>query len=144
MKLLPPFALIICLGAAIPPGPLAGTLVVKLEGVRNPKGYIRACLMKDARAFPSCERDSRSTKLSVPASATSITFEHVAPGDYALALFHDENANNRLDTLFGIPREGFGFSRNPKVRFGAPRFNDASITIGAAITRVSVRLQYIL
>lgn len=144
MKLLLRIALLISLGAASPPVNPAGTLVVKLEGVRNLKGVVRACLMKDARAFPACERDPHSIKLSVPASATSIRFEQVQPGDYALALFHDENANNRLDTLFGIPREGFGFSRNPRVRFGAPRFNDASITIGAAITRLSVRLQYIL
>ena len=51
-------------------------------------------------------------------------------GDYALAVIHDENGNARLDTIAGIPREGFGFSRNPPIRFGPPRFAAARFDLG--------------
>lgn len=136
--------LFVALGGAAQPTGSSCDLVVTLEGLRNHQGIIRACLMKDPRAFPDCGRDPAAIKLSVPATTLSLDFKSVAPGDYALALFHDENANAKLDTILGIPREGFGFSRNPKVRFGAPRFKDASITIRGAITRLNVRLQYIL
>jgi uncharacterized protein (DUF2141 family) len=46
--------------------------------------------------------------------------------------------------LLGIPREGFGFSRNPVVRFGAPRFNNVSMQLGPGYTRIRIRLQYLL
>lgn len=80
----------------------------------------------------------------MPATVRELRFDGVETGQYALALFHDENANGRLDTILGIPREGFGFSRNPAVHFGAPKFDEASITITGPITRVRVRLQYLL
>lgn len=46
--------------------------------------------------------------------------------------------------FLGIPKEGFGFSRNPAVRFGAPRFEQVYIELGPGFTRTSVRMQYIL
>lgn len=144
MRLLLPIGLLVVLGGAVAPADPPGDLLVTIDGARNHKGFIRACLMKDPRAFPYCDGDPEAIKRSVPAAADTLEFKGVAAGDYALALFHDENANSKLDTVFGIPREGFGFSRNPKVRLGAPRFRDASITIRGAITRLSVRLQYIL
>jgi uncharacterized protein (DUF2141 family) len=58
----------------------------------------------------------------VPAGNPAITFANVAPGRYAVALFHDENANGRLDKVLMVPKEGFGFSRDAPVRFGPPRF----------------------
>ncbi|MBL7665211.1 MAG: DUF2141 domain-containing protein [Bacteriovoracaceae bacterium] len=49
----------------------------------------------------------------------------VPPGRYAIAFFHDENDNQKLDENFlGIPNEAFGFSKNPKITFGPPTFND--------------------
>jgi uncharacterized protein (DUF2141 family) len=42
---------------------------------------------------------------------------------YSFRFFHDENENEDIDTNWlGIPREGFGFSNNPKMLFGPPKF----------------------
>jgi uncharacterized protein (DUF2141 family) len=117
---------------------------VEIEGLRNRRGVVHACLTQDRKAFPDCKRDPKALKLTVPADQRQLRFSGFAPGDYALTLFHDENANRKLDTVLGIPREGFGFSRNPIVRFGAPRYKDVNISIGSGFTRVRVRLQYML
>ena len=37
------------------------------------------------------------------------------------SLLHDENENSKLDTMLKIPKEGFGFSRNPAIRMGPPK-----------------------
>jgi uncharacterized protein (DUF2141 family) len=68
----------------------------------------------------------------------------VPPGRWALSLVHDENANGRLDTFLGIPREGFGFSRNPRIRFGAPGFDDVAFAVGAAPAAMTVEMKYML
>jgi uncharacterized protein (DUF2141 family) len=65
-------------------------------------------------------------------------------GDYAIAVIHDENGNAKLDTLAGIPREGFGFSRNPPIRFGPPRFAAARFTLVDDAQMQQVRMRYIL
>lgn len=119
-------------------------LEVEIAGLRNAKGVVHACLTQDGATFPDCKRDPKAIKLTVPATQRQLRFTGFAPGDYAITLFHDENANQKLDTMLGIPREGFGFSRNPVVRFGAPRYKDVNIGIGAGFTRLRLRLQYML
>jgi uncharacterized protein (DUF2141 family) len=120
------------------------TLEVDLDGLRNEKGAIQACLTQDPRHFPDCKADPHAIKQSIPTDRGRLLFTALPTGQYAVALFHDENANAKFDTLMGIPREGFGFSRNPVVRFGAPRFDKVSIQLGPGYTRIRVRLQYML
>ncbi len=137
---MPLISLLMLASASQPPDELR----VDLDRVRNAKGVIHACLTADARRFPDCKGDPRALTRTVPATARQLAFSGVAPGDYALTLFHDENANGKLDMVLGIPREGFGFSRNPVVRFGPPRYEKVVIRLGSGITRMRVRLQYIL
>jgi uncharacterized protein (DUF2141 family) len=105
---------------------------------------IHACLTRSPRYFPDCKGDPNALTQTVSGTSRSLEFSGVAPGRYALAVFHDANANRRLDTFMGIPREGFGFSRNPVIRFGAPQFDKVSIELGPGFSRASVRMQYIL
>jgi hypothetical protein len=47
-----------------------------------------------------------------------------------VAVFHDENMNGQLDkNMFGIPKEGYGFSNNPKKSIGPPKFADAKFQL---------------
>ncbi len=47
-------------------------------------------------------------------------------GIYAVSAIHDANNDGKLNTMFGIPTEGFAFSRNPAMKMRAPRFNESS------------------
>lgn len=58
-----------------------------------------------------------------------VSFQNVGPGAYAVAAFHDENDNGRLDTFLGLPREGFGYSQNPPIRPRASRFAECEFTL---------------
>ena len=120
------------------------SLEVDITGLRDTRGTIHACLTRAPSHFPDCKRDPAALTETVNAGARRIVFQGVPPGQYALAIFHDANGNQKLDTFMGIPREGFGFSRNPAIRFGAPRFNKVSIELGPGFARTSVRLQYLL
>jgi uncharacterized protein (DUF2141 family) len=128
------------IGAAAPP-----SVEVALAGLRNMRGTIHLCMTRSPVHFPNCGDDPAAVKRSVPAaSATRIDFSGIAPGFYALSVIHDENRNGRLDTLLGIPREGFGFSRNPVIRFGPPRFAQVRFDAASGLSRQSVRMQYLL
>jgi uncharacterized protein (DUF2141 family) len=119
-------------------------LEVRLEKLRNERGSVHLCLTRNPAHFPDCGQDPDALKRSVPAANTTIHFTGILPGDYALAVLHDENRNGRLDTLIGIPREGFGFSRSPVVLLGPPRFNQVRFGIVHGFTRQTVRMQYLL
>jgi uncharacterized protein (DUF2141 family) len=119
-------------------------LNIEITRLRNTRGLIQACLSRNPKFFPDCKGDPAALLLSVPATKREIRFSGYAPGRYALTLFHDENSNQRLDTTLGIPQEGFGFSRSPVVRFGAPKFRKVSIDLAFGATHQTVRMQYIL
>jgi uncharacterized protein (DUF2141 family) len=117
---------------------------VSIEKLRNRKGVLHLCLTREPAHFPDCRSDPRAVTRTAPAATGPIRISGLAPGGYALAVFHDENRNRKLDMMIGIPREGFGFSRNPVVRFGAPKFRQVRIDLKAGFTRETVRMQYLL
>ena len=106
---------------------------------------MRLCLTRNPAHFPDCNRDPAAVKRSVAAGqAASIRLSGLAEGNYALAVIHDENGNGRLDKFMAIPREGFGFSRNPRIRMGPPSFEEVRFALGAGGVRQIVRLKYLL
>ena len=119
-------------------------LEIRLERLRNQRGVLHLCLTRNPAHFPDCGKDPQAIKRSIATAPGPIRFTGMAAGSYALAVMHDENRNGKLDTLMGIPREGFGFSQNPVVRFGPPRFDKVRLNIGAGITHHKVRMQYLL
>lgn len=116
---------------------------IAIEGARNSRGVIHICMTRNASHFPDCGDDPSAVKRTVPASTRSVRVT-VSPGPYAVSLFHDQNRNNELDTFLGIPREGFGFSRNPTIRFGPPSFDSVRINIIPGSSRMTVNMQYFL
>lgn len=121
-----------------------GSLEIEITALRSGKGMIRLCLTTDPADFPDCKNGANAIQRSYAATVTHIHYDGLPPGTYALAVIHDENGNARLDTFAGIPREGFGFSRNPPIRFGPPRFSSASFEIGAEPATQQVRIRYLL
>lgn len=105
---------------------------------------VRVCLTADPTNFPACIDDADAVTLSFAAAEHRFSLPGLAPGDYALAVIHDENGNGKLDTIVGIPREGYGFSRNAPVRFGPPRFAAARFTVEGTETSERVTMRYLL
>lgn len=129
--------------ATIGAAPVA-RLDVALDHLRSAKGLIRVCLTADPANFPACTDDADAVTLNLPAAAGRFSLPGLRRGNYALAVIHDENGNGRLDTFAGIPREGFGFSRNAIALFGPPRFAAARFAIGDQPAAQRVTMRYLL
>ena len=73
-------------------------------------------------------------------------FAGLAPGDYAVAAFHDEDRDGDLDTnLLGIPTEGLRLlQRSARGTFGPPDFDAAAFTVKAGDRQpaVTIKLGY--
>jgi uncharacterized protein (DUF2141 family) len=117
---------------------------VTVTNIRNSKGVVRACLTLSEKKFPSCKGAEEAHNLAVPSASTvTLTFENVAPGRYAIAVLHDANNNNKADrALFLMPKEGYGFSRDAKVRMGPPKFKAAAFDVTAEDQTQSIRMRY--
>ena len=75
---------------------------------------------------------------------TVITFPGIPADDYAVQAFHDENHNRRVDrALFGIPKEGVGFSNDAPIRMSPPKWTDAVLRFGTDQT-IQLKMRYFL
>ena len=124
--------------------PATGSVEVEFTQLRSSKGVLRVCLTNAAAGFPDCGGKGWVLRRTISADTPRLRFEGLPPGDYALAVIHDANGNARLDTMLGIPREGFGFSQNPAIRFGAPSFSSAVFAVGTGAQMQQVRIRYLL
>ena len=128
------------LTAAAPPP----TVEVSVTGLRSTKGQVLVCLTTNRKAFPDCSKDAGSVRLAVKAAeAGNFAVRAPAAGTYAIAVVHDENGNNKLDKAIFLPKEGFGFSRNPTITVGPPSFKSASFAVSGDM-RQSIKMKYML
>ena len=102
-------------------------LTIEIVGLRDARGVVRLCLTADPKGFPDCKgKDAIHATIKASLTAVRYQFKALPQGIYAIAAFHDANVNGKLDTMMGVPREGFAFSRNPAMRPRAPYFSEAS------------------
>lgn len=134
--------------AGLADGPDAGsggaTLVVLVEGLKDDAGSVHAALHAAEDGFPTKpERSLRQADAPIQGGRARIVFEGIPPGGYAVAAYHDENGNGKLDTGFlGIPTEGLAASNDAKGFMGPPSFEKARVEVGPGETRITVRISY--
>jgi uncharacterized protein (DUF2141 family) len=92
-------------------------LTIEVSELRNSIGQVHLELSN------SDEVQVKGVTKSIIDNKCVIVIDNLKPGKYAFKFFHDENKNSKLDVNWiGIPKEGFGFSNNPAMKFGPPPF----------------------
>ena len=119
-------------------------LFVNVDNVRDSRGLIAVTLYTDDRRKFLARRGSLYVG-RVPArqGRTRVCIHVPKPGIYAVAVYHDADADRSFDrTGLGLPDEGFGFSNNPPTFFGLPNFDRVRIRIPKSDLSTTVRLHY--
>lgn len=105
-------------------------LSVSVEGVKTSNGKISVAVYNRSEGFLKFDKVFKSDSTKAKKGVTLIAIEDLPEGEYALAIFHDENGNDELDTNWlGIPKESIGFSRAKMRTFGPPSFRDCALKI---------------
>jgi len=107
-----------------------GKVDVTVTGINVEKGgNVRVGVYK-AEGFPTVREEIYGKDVEVKEGTISVSFEDVAIGTYAIAVFQDKDTDGKLDSnLFGAPTEPYGFSNNVYGRFGPPDFEDVSFKV---------------
>lgn len=120
--------LMIILGFVNAEEPDGNELTVHVKGIEGTQGQIAIGLYDSKDNWKG--EPFLGSYVIISGDTVSYTFENVPPGTYAVALYHDENMNKKLDTgLFKIPKEGYAFSNNVFGTFGRPKFKNASFLL---------------
>jgi uncharacterized protein (DUF2141 family) len=118
---------------------------VVITGFRSDQGKALVALFRKAAAFPKeVQQAERRAEGSIAKQQAEIVFDQVPPGELALSVLHDEDSDRQCRIgLLGIPKEGLGFSRNVRARFGPPDFADAKLEVppGAQLN-LAIHMRY--
>lgn len=121
----------------------AADLRISVGGVRSADGLLMIAVYDDPARFRQEGAAIATIRLKARAGEANVTLNGVSPGGYAIAAFHDENANGELDAnLLGIPTEGYGFSNDARSSFGPPSFDAAQVEVGSGPRTASIDLRY--
>ena len=89
------------------PTTTTASLDITVRGIKSAKGVIRLAICPPNAGFPDCKgREVRSATLPIENGQARIRFADLPAGTYGISVFHDANANSKLDTFLGIPKEG--------------------------------------
>lgn len=106
------------------------SIKVSVDNVTNSNGNISIAVYNNEQGFLKFDQVLMSKSVKAKKGITVINLTDLPSGTYALAIFHDENANEKLDANFlGIPKEPLGFSNAKMKTFGPPSYKECSFTL---------------
>jgi uncharacterized protein (DUF2141 family) len=121
----------VAVGLALPACAWCADLELKVENVKEPVGDLKVGVYGSADDF----RKTAVREVRAPASANPVVIRipGLAAGDYAIAIYHDRNGNQKLDSnLLGIPKEPYGFSGSGRNLTGPATWEQARFSLPAA------------
>ncbi|WP_029596563.1 DUF2141 domain-containing protein [Flavobacterium sp. ACAM 123] len=121
------------------------SLNVKIQNIANNTGAIACAIFKSEKGFPDkfLKFAPKIMITQISGADASFEFSDILPGKYAIVVIHDENHNGELDTnMFGIPKEGYGFSSGAKIVLSAPSYSDAEFLYDGGVLKMTIALKY--
>lgn len=105
------------------------SIEVRISGLKELKGQIIVNVYTSSIGFPTKpELSYKEFKIPIINVNPNITID-LPVGEYAIAVFQDENLDDKLNTnFFNIPTEKAGVSNNPTALI-IPSYEDAKFTL---------------
>ncbi len=119
-----------------------GDLIVNISGFPSSDGFAMVALNNSEESYKSGGTSAvAKTKVKVVDQKAQVIFTNLPYGSYGVSLYHDENANGKMDkNVMGIPKEAYGFSNNAKGFFGKPSYKDVVFQLNSAEKQISINL----
>lgn len=107
-------------------------LSIEISNVKTSNGTINVAVYDASDTFLKFDKVYKADSVLAQKGKTQIKIKGLPEGQYALAIFHDENGNNKLDTNWlGVPKEDIGFSNARMKTFGPPQFEECAFRLNA-------------
>ena len=119
-----------------------GNLIVDISGFPSSEGFAMVALHNSEASYQDGEVSAfGKIQIKLVEKKVQVVFTNLAFGGYGVSLFHDENANGKMDkNAMGIPKEAYGFSNNAKGLFGKPSYQKVMFQLNSAETQIAIKL----
>lgn len=108
------------------------SLTVEVSNLRNNEGSVVFALYNSEDAFPDEHYKKYYKKIvgKIDNKRSSVNFEDLPAGKYAVNILHDEDNNGKIKKGFILPKEGIGFSNYQSIGLtNRPNFSKASFDV---------------
>lgn len=144
LGILKAFLLILLLSSFNSDKEVTYNLTIEVIELRNSDGTVQFALYNRADAFPDEHYKKYLKKLSgkIINGSSSVTFENLPEGKYAINILHDENTDGKIKRGLILPKEGIGFSNYESLGFSnRPSFDRAYINLSGDL-KIRVKIIY--
>lgn len=121
----------------------AARIIVTIDGLKNAQGNVFVGLYASPAKFLQGNQTDAQRRVKASTGPITVTFDNLPPGTYAVGAFHDENANDHLDTnMLGLPTEGYALSNGVRAVMAKPTFQQAAFSVGEGDKPVALHIRY--
>jgi len=117
---------------------------ITINGIELHRGGQIILFVFAEEGFPKAH-DKALKRFALTPEETEVTLDAWVPihGKFALKVLHDENMDGQVTKNWTgiVPKDGMGFSSGAKIRFGPPKFSDASIAYHHQLSPI-ITIQY--
>ncbi len=115
---------------------------VYVENITQSSGRISVGVFTNESSFGKQGERHSGAYISLESADQGVSFM-LPEGEYALAIYHDVNLNDKLDkNVFKVPSEPYGFSNNKYGSMGRPVYELAKFSVtnnSHTIQRITLR-----
>lgn len=121
----------------------AARISVTISGLHSTQGNVFVGLYATPSKFLNGTQTDAMRRVPASTGPITVVFDNLPPGTYAVGAYHDENANDHLDTNFlGIPEEGYALSNGVRAVTSKPTFQQAAFTVGDQGAAIALHIRY--
>jgi uncharacterized protein (DUF2141 family) len=121
-------AIVLVLAIANAAAVWAADLTIAVNDVHSAAGSVFIAVYDSEAGFMKPALVKVSRKLKATKGQVKFVIADLPAGKYAVASYHDENDNGKMDkNAYGVPTEGFGFSNDAQGSGGPPKFAQAAV-----------------
>ncbi len=115
-------------------------LAITITNLKNTRAPLKIAVFRKSDAF--LKSPFKTYTLEPNGGSSPTLFADDLPyGEYAAAIFQDENGDEKLNTNFlGIPKEPYCFSKNYRPRVKTPKFEECKFIYSEKENRMYLQL----
>jgi uncharacterized protein (DUF2141 family) len=116
------------------------SLTVLVTGIRSNEGKLRFALYRTRESFTNDPMLGGAETIEERRAEWRLS--NLEPGPYAVAIYHDENNDDKFNMNFlGIPTEDYGFSNNVRARLGPPSWKRVVFEVNPGTNLHHIRIR---
>lgn len=119
-------------------------LTVQVGALRSNAGEVTITVYpSDPERFLAPRGKLLRQRVKTSAPMTQACFNLPAADAYAVAVYHDANADKDFNrNTLGVPMEGYGFSNDAPTRYAAPSFDAARFVVKPGDNTIRIKIRY--